>query len=369
MRPIPRQSFPERVAAHLRESIRQGRWSEQFPGVQQLAAELDVARHTVRRALQILENEGVLAGRGLGRSRSITAVGAATAFLRPLRVAILRHDARMTDNPQTSLILTEIMHSLEAAGHTVFFCKKSQIELKHDVPRIIRQLVAERADAWVVEAGSRPLLEWCASQRTPCLALYGHVSDQALAGIEVDSESAYRAATRRLVGLGHRRIVFLVREPVRIPAPGSIARAFLEELNMLGVETSGYNLPSWEETPEGFNRLLGNLFKTSPPTALIIDETPRVIAALAFLARHGIKVPQHVSVIHSDVDAMLDWCHPPIARMQWDSAPIARSVVHWVNAVRKGSPGRKTIQIPVEFITGGSIGPVWTDQRAIRIGD
>jgi hypothetical protein len=30
-------------------------------------------------------------------------------------VAILRHDARLTDNPQTSLILTEIMHSLEAA--------------------------------------------------------------------------------------------------------------------------------------------------------------------------------------------------------------------------------------------------------------
>ena len=38
------------------------------------------------------------------------------------------------------------------------------------------------------------------------------------------------------------------------------------------------------------SRLLERLFKSTPPTALIIDETPRVIAALAFLARHGIKV-------------------------------------------------------------------------------
>lgn len=172
MRPIKRISLPEQIAAHLRDGVRRGRWSDQLPGEKQLAAELDVSRHTVRRALLLLENEGVLGGHSRGRSRSITAAGAATAFQRPLRVAILRHDASLMDNPQTSLTLIEIMHSLEAAGHSVFFCKKSQIELKHDVPRITRELATAGADAWVVEAGSRPLLEWCATQATSCLALY-----------------------------------------------------------------------------------------------------------------------------------------------------------------------------------------------------
>ena len=74
---------------------------------------------------------------------------------RPLRVAILRHDVRLTDNPQTSLNLAEIMHSLESAGHSVFFCKKSLLELKHEVPRVARELAETGADAWVVEAGSR----------------------------------------------------------------------------------------------------------------------------------------------------------------------------------------------------------------------
>lgn len=359
MRPIPRPSLPEQVAAHLREGIRQGRWSDSLPGVQQLAAELAVARHTLRRSLQILESEGLLAGRGLGRSRSITAAGAVKAFQRPLRVAILRHDAHLVDCPQSSMILIQIMHSLEAAGHTVFFCRKSQIELKHELPRMTRQLETVQADAWVVEAGSQPLLEWCASQRTPCFALYGRATIQPLASAGVNAESAYRVATRRLLALGHRNIVLIVREPTRKPTPGLCAQAFLEEMNGHGIQTSDYNLPDWEESPEGFSRLLESLFKTTPPTALIIDETLRVFAALAFLARHGIKVPEHVSLVCSDSDAMVDWCHPPIARMQWDSTPIARNVVHWVNAVRKGKPGRKINDIAAEFLPGGSIGPVW----------
>ncbi|MCX6876925.1 MAG: GntR family transcriptional regulator [Verrucomicrobia bacterium] len=175
MHEIPRISLPERVAGHLREGIHQGRWSARMPGVPRLAAELDVAQRTVRQALGLLEAEGLLDGRGLGRSRGISTAGA-NALRRPLRVAILRHDARLTDNPQTSLVLTEIMHSLEAAGHRVFFCKKSQIELKHEVRPLTRQLAECPADAWVVESGSRPLLEWCSSQPTPCLALYGRAT-------------------------------------------------------------------------------------------------------------------------------------------------------------------------------------------------
>jgi DNA-binding LacI/PurR family transcriptional regulator len=360
MRPIQRLSLPEQVAARLREDIRQGRWGDQFPGEKQLAAELDVARHTVRSALFLLENEGVLGGRGHGRSRSITAAGAATVFQRPLRVAILRHDARLIDNLQTSLILTEIMHSLEAAGHTVFYCKKSQIELKHDVPRVTRQLADAGADAWVVEAGSRPLLEWCAAQATPCLALYGRTGDLQLARTGPDWQLAFQDAMQQLVALGHRRIVVIVREGLRKPTSGIEERPFLEVLSAHGIPTSAYNLPDWEETPEGFNRLLESLFQSTPPTALFVDEIPWFFAAVGFLVRSGIRVPEQVSLISADCDTMLDCCHPRFAHMRWDNQLIVRRVVRWVDAVRKGKPDRKTINIPAEFIPGGSIGPVWT---------
>jgi hypothetical protein len=53
------------------------------------------------------------------------------------------------------------------------------------------------------------------------------------------------------------------------------------------------------------------------------------------------------------------WCHPPVAHMRWDPKPVIRRVVRWVDAVRKGRAGRKIINFPVEFVPGGSIGPVW----------
>ncbi len=141
--------------------------------------------------------------------------------------------------------------------------------------------------------------------------------------------------------------------------PATPERAFLQELAAHGVVTGDYNLPNWEETPEGFSKLLGSLFRHSPPTALIVDEVPRYIAAAEFLTRRGIKVPEQASLVSTDDDPSLAWCHPPIARMRWDPKPIVRRVVRWVNAVRRGKTDRKVINYPAEFITGGSIGPVW----------
>lgn len=356
MRPLRLLSVAEQVAAHLRQGLSDGRWSGRLPGVVRLAAECDVSTGVVRAALRQLEAEGLLSGRGLGRSRGI-ATRAAGAAAPPLRVAMLRHDARLSDNPQTSLVLTEIMHSLVAAGHEVFFCKKSQIELKHDVRRLTRQLAEARADAWVVESGPRPLLEWCAAQPTPCLALYGRTRDLPLARTGPDVVPAYRAATRHLLGLGHRRIVLILSAAHRKPQLAKGALAYLEELIADGVPTGDYNLPDWEETPAGFSRLLENLFKNTPPTALIIDEISHFFAAVAFCARHGIRVPEKVSLVSTDCVGALDWCHPGFAHLRWDNARIVRRVVRWVGAVRKGNPDRRTINFPAEFVPSGSTGP------------
>jgi DNA-binding LacI/PurR family transcriptional regulator len=358
MNPVPRPSVPELTAAHLREGLLMGRWSGTLPGAARLAKDLDVAPATIRAALHLLEAEGLITGRGLGRSRGIV-TRAARAVAAPLRVAILRHDARPTEDPQTSAVLTEIVHSLEATGHRAFLSGKSQIDLRHDVRRIAGEMKKNPADAWVIEAGSRELLEWCAEQPIPCLALYGRAGGLALAGTGADKVPAYRSAVRHLIELGHRRIVLIVRATRREPIPGAPERAFLEELAAHGVATSEYNLPKWEENPVGFYKLLESLFLHSPPTALFVDEPARFIATMEFLARRGIKVPEQVSLVSPDDDPAFAWCHYGIARMQWDKTHLVNRVVRWANAVSKGKPDRKVIKFSAEFVPGGSIGPVW----------
>ena len=353
MQPIRLLSIGEQTAEHLRKGIQEGRWSGRLPGVVRLADECDVSTGVVRGALRKLEAEGVITAGGLGRCRRIVPPEQSGTPLHSLRVGLLLHDCINDTDP----ILWEIQRDLEAADHIVSIPKKSQIQLNHNVSSIIRMVKEMEVDAWIVFAGSRELLEWFAGQSIPSIALYGRSDGLSLARTGPDKASAYLDATRQLIALGHRRIVLITLAGRRKPSPGNIERLVLEEIRAHGIVTGPYNLPDWEETPEGFNALLENLFRTTPPTALIIDETQKLIAAMQFLASRHIEVPGQVSLITPDFDKELAWCYPSIAQMKWNTGHIIRRVVRWVAAVKTGNSDRATINFPATFVPGGSIGP------------
>jgi DNA-binding LacI/PurR family transcriptional regulator len=354
MQQLRRVSLPEQTAAHLREGLRRGHWRGTLPGLVRLAAELDVSTKTIQAALRQLEGEGLLGARGQGCSRAILQPRAAR---QSLRVGILPYEALLEEQPKASQVLFQIQHDLEAAGHELFFTAKTQQDLQHDLRRIVRHVGENPADAWIVVSGSRALLRWFGRQKTPCLALFGRTDGLPLARAGPDKMPAYIAATRQLLALGHRQIVLIVRGARRKPVPGNVELAFLAELAAQGIKTGRYNLPEWEETPKGFDALLESLFRLTPPTALIVDETPRIFAVMQFLARRGIKVPGQVSLVATDYDALFAWGHPPFAHIRWESAPIVRRVVRWVTALRRGRADHKHINFPAQFIPGGSIGP------------
>jgi DNA-binding LacI/PurR family transcriptional regulator len=353
MQPIRLLSVGDQTVEHLRKGIHEGRWSGRLPGVVRLAEECDVSTGVVRGALKRLESEGVITAGGLGRCRRIVPPEEGGAPLRTLRVGLLLHDSIHNTDP----ILWEIQRDLEAAGHIVTIPKKSQLQLNYKVSSIIQMVNETAVDAWIVCAGSRLLLEWFATQAIPSIALYGRSSGLTLARTGPDKIPAYLDATRQLIALGHRRIVMITLAGRRKPVPGTLEGLVLKEIRAHGIGTGPFNLPDWEETPEGFNALLENLFRTTPPTALIIDETQKMIAAMQFLARHHIDVPGQVSLISPDFGKELDWCYPTVAHMKWNTGLIIRRIVRWVAAVRKGNPDRETLNFPATFVPGGSIGP------------
>jgi DNA-binding LacI/PurR family transcriptional regulator len=363
MNPLPRLTLADQTAAHLRERLRSGQWGDKVPGVVRLGAELQVSQTTVRAALRVLEAEGLIADGGCCRGRQVAA-GKGRGARRGLSVGILLHDARPEGQPKSTPLIPDtvvlsIQNALEAAGHAVFFPRQSQVELHHDVGRITRHLRQTPADAWIVVSGSRELLEWFAGQPVPSLALYGRSSGLPIARAGPDKEHAYRAAVSHLVALGHRSIVNISRSTRRKPIPGRVEQAFLAELAAHGIQTGDFNLPEWEETPAGFSALLTELFRFTPPTALIIEETSRFVAASQFLARRGIKVPEQVSLVCTDYDESLTWCHPPVAHMTWSNQPFVQRIVRWASAVRGGRNYQATTLLSAEFVPGGSTGPVW----------
>lgn len=352
MKALHIKSVVEQVAAHLRKEVLNGGLAGEMPGIKSLAGELGTNHKTVDAALRLLEKEGLLVPQGSGRRRRINATKGHQR--RSLRIAILTHDPLML----SAGYVTELQHLLQEMGFTVFFAEKSLMDMHMNVQRVEQLVKQIDADAWVVVAGSRGVLEWFVGQQIPVFAFFGRRRELPLAGAGPDKVQACRNVVRRLVALGHRRIVFLEQAARRLPKPGLPERTFLEELESHGIATGPYNLPDWEETPEGLQRLLDSLFQVTPPTAFLIDEAYLFHAVKHHLCQRGIKTPEDVSLVCTDPDPTFKWCRPSIAHIQWDSRPVVRRIVRWAVNVASGKEDLRQTVTQAEFIEGGTIGVV-----------
>lgn len=345
-------SAAEQAADFLRGQILRGRWSGVMPGRHDLAAELGINHKTVEAALSQLEEQGFLVKQGSGRRRRISPLNGKA---RPpsLRIAIL---AGMSGD-RTQDFMVEMKHRLIEDGHSAFYTEPCLNDLGMDVRRVARLVKRTGVDAWVVVAGSREVLEWLAGQATPVFALFGRRARLRIAGCGPDKPPAYAEATRALLALGHRRIVLLTHALRRLPSPGASEHAFLAELAAAGIPVGNYHLPDWEETPEGFQQRLDSLFQLTPPTALILDSNPLFAAAQHFIQRIGLRVPEDVSLVCTDVTRELIWQLPPVSHIRWDSRPIVRRVVNWAANISRGKADVRQTLVSAEFVTGGTIGP------------
>jgi LacI family transcriptional regulator len=338
-------SIADQIAEHLRGEIQRGRWSDSLPGKHQLAAELGVNNKTVESALRQLEKSGLLLPQGSGRSRRVNPRRRSTS--RALRIALLMNDKEIDE---------KIKIVLEAAGHTIITPQDSLATLQFDPVRVAKFVRKTRADAWIILAGSRGVLDWFAQQPVPAFALFGNRVGIQIPSVSPNKPPAIAEATRHLISLGHRRIVLLARRAVRLPQPSAGIAAFLDTMREHGCQIGEFNLPDWEETNAGFHACLRSLFKATPPTALIVDEVSYFVATMQFLLLHGLKVPGDVSLVSTDDDVALSHCDPPVACMRWDMRPVVRRIVNWAANVSRGKADLAQTLTPAEFVTGGTIG-------------
>lgn len=339
------------VAAHLRGELLRGRWSGVMPGGPALAAELGIDGKTVWAALGLLEEEGLLQSRGAGRRRKITVPK--HLVVPALRVAILDYEPP----EQTEEWTISMRQLLEDERHSAFFAEKSLMQLGMDVVRVARLVEQTAADAWVVCAASREVLTWFSEQDVPAFALFGRRRGLPIAGVGPDHVAAGRVATRRLIELGHQRIVILRRESQRAGGVGAADRAILDEMEAAGLAVGSYNLPEWKNTRDDFHRVLDGLFQVTPPTALIIDEPFLFQAAKDHLSRQGILAPEQVSLICTDPDPTFAWMVPSVAHVRWDRRPVVRRVLRWTNNIARGKDDRRQSFTKAEFVDGGTVGP------------
>ncbi|MFK7911305.1 MAG: substrate-binding domain-containing protein [Akkermansiaceae bacterium] len=346
------QTIAEQVAEFLEQELLKRRWTGLMPGKNELAGELGVNNKTVEVALRQLENKGVLINQGAGKRRKIKSMRG-NKNTTSLRVALFLLD----EMDRSDYYMIELQHAIEEAGHVPFFPDQTSNSFGESTTQLSRYVKKTEADAWIIVAGSRPVLEWFAGQDVPAFALFGRRRNVSIASTGPEKLSAMSTATERLLDLGHRRISLLCREQRRVPSPGDSERTFLASLEKAGISTSRFNLPDWEENREGFMSMLDSLFGTTPPTALIVDEAFLFNASFYYLAHRGLRVPQDVSLVCTDSDPHFAWCRPSVAHIRWHYPDVIRHTIRWLKNVASGKDHRRQMWTKAEFIEAETIGP------------
>ena len=342
-------SHAEQLAEHLHSEILRGKWSGSMPGILRLKDELGVNRNTIEAALKLVEKKGALKNMGTGRRRKI--VLPEDHAPPALRVAVLYYEK----GDETHDLFTRFQNKLKAAGHTVVHAPKNMTDIGGNLRRLARMIKETAADAWVVGAGSGEVLQWFVQGQIPAFALYGWFARLRIAGITPNQVPAIVAATRRLIALGHRRIVML-ESRATLSTPGTDGVVFLDELAAHGIETGNYNMPGWEGGFDGLYRCLESLFSHTPPTAIFLFSAAEYFATTQFLLNRGLRVPQDVSLICCDVAPYFKRYQPTISHVRWNDQLMVNRIGRWAKNISLGKEDTRQTRIDAEFVEAGTIG-------------
>ena len=179
---------------------------------------------------------------------------------------------------------------------------------------------------------------------------------QPVAYVDTDGEAALAAATRRLIGLGHRRIAM-------INAPPSYSFAHHREAGwrraLAAAKLAPGALRAAEPSEEnGFRVAAALLREPTPPTALLCATDRLAVGALAAVAAAGMRAGRDVSVIGFDDLPAASYTDPPLTTIRNPAREMAQRLVAMLREVIEGRPPEEFAELfEAALVVRGSDGP------------
>lgn len=317
-----------------------------------------VSKQIIREALRILEEEGSIEFCGAGKRRRIILNRNSVKGAKSLRIAVMLHDSLERENAHNCRILLELREAIESSGHSCVFVQDNITQIGANTSRISRLAKQTRADAWILFQATAIVIEWFLAQQLPTFALGGRYVGLPVASSASNNWPAIQSVVELLAKNGHRRIVWVIPSFFRKPELGPTCVKFLTLLKDLGLPASTYNLPYYESTTDGIVKLMDDLFRFTPPTAMMFLDQGEFVAAFLYLTRMGLEIPRDVSLLCMTSDPILNLIRPRIARFDWPEKEHVRRIMRWVQSLVIGKSDLKQITFDTQLWVGDSIGPV-----------
>lgn len=229
---------------------------------------------------------------------------------------------------------------LQAAGRKLLIANTNYAETLES--EIVHKLVESRVEG-VIFTGSRRdrlLYDLLRHYRIPFVVTWSTSTDPAVPAISFDNFAAAKAATAKLISLGHRRIglvcgVSAVNDRAAQRIEGY--RASLREADLPFDPALVAERPF--EVAEGAAATQAIMANRNPPTALFCANDIQALGALFACQRLGLTVPHDVSIIGFDDLPMTRMANPALSTVHVPAREMGEAAADaLVRAVDLGDP-------------------------------
>ncbi len=217
-------------------------------------------------------------------------------------------------------------------------------------------MLGERCEALIILGSVSTESELLALDREIPLIIVGkEVSDRQIDTVRVDDAQAVGQAMRYLLSVGHSRIAHI--DGGGSPGAAERAAAYVEAMREAGLEDSirviagGWRYQDGHDAAKQILEDPQNL-----PTAIIAFDDLVAIGTMNELLRHGVGIPEEVSIVGFDDTAQLSSV-VPLTTVSQDILTMAR--VTWDGAVERAEnrAGPREPKLPGRLVTRLSVGP------------
>jgi DNA-binding LacI/PurR family transcriptional regulator len=300
------------ILENLRAKIQNGAYQpgQQFPPEMELARTLGVSRGTLRQALQVLVEEGLLE-RIPGKGTFLSA-GDAPAFDRPARsklVAILVPSLR---DKLSSDMISGAECVVRQQGYSLIFCQSNhdlEIE-KEQILQLMKQEVSGILLFPIAVPDETQYLQPLKEQEVPLVAIDRHIPGKVTPAVMADHYGGAYQATQHLLDLGHRRVV-CIHSLTLATSVSERVRGYeqaMRDANLLPyapVPVLGKSTLEADLTPpmlgEAELALVEHMLGVKePPTAVFCINDFAAIGVSRYFLGKGLRIPEDIAVVGFD---------------------------------------------------------------------
>ena len=338
----------QEIAGWLERNIWEGRYlpGQKLPSEQALREKFQVSRQTVRKALEVLEQEGLVYGRQgsgtyvsdleeeeKGKSRQIAVV---TTYV---------------DNYIFPRIIQGIEGVLSREGFQVQIAftnnriQKEEEILKTLLDQDLRGLIVEAAKS-ALPNPNLPLYRKLLERGTRILFLNSGYPELDCPVAALDDREAGRCAARFLLEMGHRELGGLLKSD---DGQGLLRyQGFITELREAGIRTEDDRFV-WYDTGDigRFDRMEQRILeRLAGCSAVFCYNDSAAVELMELLGKNGIRVPEELAVIGFDDDQNTDYLNPALTTVHQPLEEFGRLAVDYVLA--KMEEPEKLIELVIE---------------------